>query len=308
MIKYLLLFLLPFSLYASKVLSYNIYERSDRADVMITFDTPFHGSIKQSKSKNSIIIKLQEATIESTKIKKVNSSFLHSLKIKPLKNQIYIYASVSPKVKLIASKTADAYGLRLRFVQSRITKGLEENENSSNQSTSSLPTKKETLITTNYIIVVSLLFIGVILLLLFKKKIIASRTNKEKGSWLFNTTTQNNQTDIGSLVNTHASPNSNNSPISIRFQKVLDNNNSVVMLDFGEESYLIFMGNNSFLLDKFSENRPSSQQEFETILQERNQELENFLGSNSQNKKEREAIQEPLQAYKERAAFIYNEE
>ena len=87
MIKKILLFSLPLLLSASQILSYNIYERSDRADVMITFDTPFSGVIKQGKSTNKIIIKLQGTSIESSKVKKLTLNFcthsqLHHLKIK----------------------------------------------------------------------------------------------------------------------------------------------------------------------------------------------------------------------------------
>lgn len=62
MIRLVLLFLLPFTLYGSKILSYNIYDRTDRVDVMITFDTPYEGIIKQSVAKSTIIIKLEEAS------------------------------------------------------------------------------------------------------------------------------------------------------------------------------------------------------------------------------------------------------
>ncbi|MEN8304162.1 MAG: hypothetical protein ABFQ64_08835, partial [Campylobacterota bacterium] len=110
MIKYLLLFLLPFSLQASKILSYNIYDRTDRADVMITFDTPYDGVIKQSISKSKIIIKLSGASIEASKIKNVSSKFLHSITITPMSGQTQIVASVPASVRLIASKTSDAYG------------------------------------------------------------------------------------------------------------------------------------------------------------------------------------------------------
>ncbi len=41
--RYLLLLLFPLLLLGSKILSYNVYERSNRVDVMLTFDTPFEG-------------------------------------------------------------------------------------------------------------------------------------------------------------------------------------------------------------------------------------------------------------------------
>jgi len=308
MIKILLLFLLPFSLYASKVLSYNIYERSDRADVMITFDTPFHGTIKQSKGKNKIIIKLEDASIESAKSKKVNSDFLHSLKIVPLKNQIHIVASISPDVKLIASKTSDAYGLRLRFTKKAATKNASSSYNSTT-SLSALPTKKETTVSTSYIIVVTLLLIGIVLLFILKKKIQPTQAKQKKVSWLFNSIQEvENESTSTENIATQAVQNDTKN-ISIRFQKALNSTNSVVMLDFGEESYLVLMGNSNILLDKFRENKPSSQQEFDEILQDRNKELEDFLGSSKNSNYATSTEKEPLQAYKERAAsLLYSDE
>ena len=145
MIKYLLLFLLPLSIYASKILSYNIYERSDRADVMITFDTPYDGVIKQSNTQSKIIIKLNDASIESSKIKKVTSRYLQSLSITPLKNQTQVTALVGPSVKLTASKTSDAYGLRLRFTLKGSGRKVDADKSSYAQNSnnlSALPTKK----------------------------------------------------------------------------------------------------------------------------------------------------------------------
>ena len=296
--KYFLLFLLPFSLYASKILSYNIYERSNRADVMITFDTPFNGVIKQSKSANKIIIKLQNASIESSRTKSVNSDFLHSLTITPLKNQTQIVASISPNVRLIASKTSDAYGLRLRFTDTLPTKKTALATNTTS-SLSSLPTKKSGEMSTSYYIVITILILGIIILLVLKKRMLKQGTVKQNKSWLFNPSDTNDTPKIQEtepLV-----PKSTDSMVSIRFQKAINNQNSVVMLDFGHESYLVLMGNSNILLDKFQDNKPTSQSEFDTILQERNQELENFLGTNQH--------KEPLQAYKERAASLaYSDE
>ncbi|MDF1884137.1 hypothetical protein JHD49_09315 [Sulfurimonas sp. SAG-AH-194-C21] len=302
--KYLLLFLLPFSLYASKILSYNIYERTNRADVMITFDTPFSGVIKQSKSTNKIIIKLQGASIELSRSKKVNSDFLHALTITPLKGQTQIVASISPNVRLIASKTSDAYGLRLRFTDAVVGKPKSTQELTSN-SLSSLPTKKSDAMSSSYYIVVSILIVGIIILLILKKKMPLPNSTKQNKSWLFNS---NDAKDT--KVQTPLNLNTSDAMVSIRFQKPIDNQNSVVMLDFGNESYLVLMGNSNILLDKFKDNKPTSQREFDSILQERNQELEDFLGSNENHETySSPQTKEPLQAYKERAAsLIYSDE
>ena len=309
MIKYLLLFLLPLSLYASKILSYNIYERTDRADVMITFDTPFSGVIKQSKGKNRIIIKLEGTSIETSKVKKVNSDFLHSLTITPMKNQTQILATISSGVRLIASKTSDSYGLRLRFSKKALNKNRLNSSATQTPDLSALPTKKSEEFSTSYYIVVGILFIGIIILLLLKKRMVQPNQTKPQDSWLFKSNKEQTQTPVkAEAVHNNETDQSN---VSIRFQKAINSTNSVVMLDFGEESYLVLMGNSNILLDKFKDNKPTTELEFETILQDRNRELEEFLGSSEQQNvsSNRQTHKEPLQAYKERAAsLIYSDE
>jgi len=293
MIKFLLLFLLPFSLYASKILSYNIYERTDRADVMITFDTPYTGQIKQSIRKSKIIIKLEDATIESPKIKKVSSHYLHSLTITPINNETLIVASIAPSTRLIASKTSDGYGLRLRFTDKIAVKSSTTTATNAIQtnSLSTLPTKKDDNMSQSYYVVVAILVLGIFILLYIKKKMKPMPTNTQTPkNWLFKNT---QESATPSNINMAAQN------VSIRFQKAIDDKNSVVMLDFGNQSYLVLMGNSNILLDKFTDNKPTSQKEFDEILQSRHEDLENFLG-----KSQTEEKQEPLQAYKERAANI----
>jgi len=308
MIKYLLLFILPLSLFASKILSYNIYDRTDRADVMITFDTPYNGVIKQSRGKSKITIKLENASIESPKIKKVASRFLQSVAITPMKNETRIIATVPSSVKLIASKTSDGYGLRLRFTNKTTAKSTIAAKTATAQTNTAftgLPTKKGNDLTKSYYIVIAIMIIGILILFYIKKKTTpqqlqkAAQQKQQRTPWLFNANEASQQ-----QTNTQQSANE----VSIRFQKAIDTHNSVVMLDFGKESYLVLMGNSNILLDKFHENRPTSQQEFESILQSRHEELENFL-NNGEAAASSQKEKEPLQAYKERAAsLIYNDE
>ncbi|MBL0707524.1 MAG: hypothetical protein JJW00_00545 [Sulfurimonas sp.] len=292
MIKILFIFIFPLVLNASKILSYNIYDRTDRADVMITFDTPYEGRIKQSITESRIIIKLQDAKIETSKVKKLSSKFLYSLSITPMAGYTQITASVPSSVKLIASKTSDAYGLRLRFVSKTSTNKTATSLVSGQQSKqsqnflSTLPTSKGVEISSSYYIVVIALSIGIIFLFFMKKKI--KKVSPSASKWLF----KDNKKPEDTLTN-----NTQNDNVSIRFQKNLDNSNSVVMLDFSNQSYLILMGNSNILIDKFTDDKPSTQEDFESILQSRNEELYNYLSPNDKTK-------EALQSYTEKAASI----
>ena len=296
MIKLLLLFTLALSLNASKILSYNIYDRTDRADVMITFDTPYDGTIKQSISKSKIIIKLQNATIESEKSKQLSSSFLHSITIMPKKSDTIIIASIPSSTTLKASKTSDGYGLRLRFSKKNIAKNTTTPLKQDINPFAALPTKKDSGMQKNYFIVIAILVIGILILFFIKKRIPSNSKSPKpntKNSWLFKANEKNANSTLASANN-----------VSIRFQKNINSDNSVVMLDFGAQSYLVFMGKSNILLDKFTDNKPVTEEDFETILQNRNQELTNFIKDENQ---DTSYEKEPLQAYKERAASIIYE-
>jgi hypothetical protein len=257
---------------------------------MITFDTPYEGVIKQSLSDSTILIKLEDASIESSKIKKLSSKYIKSIAITPMSGYTQIAANVPPSIVLQASKTSDSYGLRLRF-----TTIVPQTENSIKTQEAeplglgSLPTKKSDDISQSYYIVIAILTIGIVMLFYIKKRVSTPQNKQNKSSWLF---AQNAQTEKKAPQPTFSSD------VSIRFQKSLNSQNSVVMLDFGEQSYLVLMGENNILLDKFTQNRPVTQDDFESILQSRHQELDNFLNNSDENSKEY------LRAYKEKAASV----
>lgn len=290
MIKLLLLFLIPLYLNASKILSYNIYDRTDRVDVMITFDTPYEGIIKQSVSNSKIIIKLQDAFIESPKIKQLSSKYISSISISPMQDYTQIVADVPPSVNLQASKTSDAYGLRLRFTANILSSGAKtESKIAQDSSFDSLPTKKSDDLSQSYYIVITILILGILTLFYLRKRIKTPLQNRQtQASWLFKENSEPQKEPMQQQ---------NHSNVTIRFQKALDGQNSVVMLDFSEQSYLVLMGKSNILLDKFIGERPATEDDFNSILQSRHKELENFLNNDGDYK-------ESLRAYKEKAASI----
>jgi hypothetical protein len=301
MIRIFLLLLLPFLLYGAKILNYNVYDRTDRVDIMITFDTPYNGVIKQNTTKAKLILTLDNVTIEAPKYKKIASKYLQALSIVPLKNSTQIIAAVpSHAIKLHVSKTTDGYGLRLRFTTETATR-KKELQQTNQDPLAALPTKKGNDLTKSYYIVIAILVAGIFFLFYIKRKIdpkqkAALKAPKKKENWLFQSTNTPPATDETK------SPNS----VTIRFQKAIDSENSVIMLDFGPQSYLVLMGKSNILLDKFTDEKPTSQHEFESILQSRNEELESFLTTHEDEKVKQvnTKSQEPLQAYKERAATL----
>ncbi|MDD2652632.1 MAG: hypothetical protein PHX44_06245 [Sulfurimonas sp.] len=292
MIKLLLILTVPFLLHAAKILSYNIYDRTDRVDVMITFDTPYNGVIKQNTTNSILTIKLEDASIESSKVKQLASKFIRSIAITPMNDHTQIVAEIPPNVALQASKTSDSYGLRLRFATPSAVQNSSETNDVSADELASLPTKKSNDLAGSYYLVIAILVAGIAILFYIKKRVVQPQTKQTQSSWLFQESNLEEKKEVHSVPSSAYAQN-----VTIRFQKALNSDNSVVMLDFGEQSYLVLMGKSNILLDKFSGDKPVTEDDFNAILQNRHKELENFLNNDDKH-------QESLRIYKEKAASI----
>lgn len=298
--KYLLtLLILPSLLWGAKILSYNVYDRNDRVDVMLTFDTPYEGVLRQTRQGNTIVIKLEEAYIEAPKIKNINSKYLTKLAIAPQAEHIEIVAKVSDDVTMQASKTSDSYGLRLRFMIPSATVSEIPSASVDAATPSGLPTKRSNEFEQSYYVVIGILVIGIAILFWLKQSIAkragVMQPQPPKTPWLFN-----KPMPKGEAISTAspAAPIGNGEGVHIRFQKSIDATTSVAMLDFGTQSYLVLLGNNTVLLDKFQDNIPVTQNEFETLLQSKHRELDGFFQLSS-------ATDEPFDSYKEKASGVY---
>ena len=280
--RYLLLLLLPLILFGSKILSYNVYERSNRVDVMLTFDTPFEGKLSQVTRNNQIILKLKGASIEAPKIKNINTSYLHKMTITPINSHTEIILQTAKDVSMSASKTSDAYGLRLRFIKGNPVTKSPVKETSAIAGLSGLPTKAANEFNNSYYIVIAVLLIGIFIMLWLKKRMGLPQA-KGKQPWLFK-------------------GGAKKEGISVRFQKPLDPKNRVVMLDYEGHSYLVVIGTSNVLLDKYNGDKPiNTQSEFDKILDDNRTELDSYL------QLDKSDDIESLQSYKEKASAQVHE-
>lgn len=292
--KIVLLLLLTTLVWGSKILTYNIYDRHERVDVMLTFDTPYEGVLRQNQQGDLITIKLEEASIDTPLNKTINSSYLQNITITPVGDQIQITAKVNKNVILQASKTSDSYGLRLRFSPPAIVPLAGEN---TTDKVSSLPTKDGSEFEQSYYVVIGILVIGIAILFWLKQNIATRATAihaAPRTPWLFN------PTDKKSTAAPLSTPTSTiaDGGVHIRFQKTLDPVHSVAMLDFGTQSYLVLLGNNTILLDKFQDNIPITQNDFEALLRTKHQELDGYFQLAT-------TQDESFDTYKEKASGVY---
>jgi hypothetical protein len=264
---------------------------------MLTFDTPYEGVLRQNRQGNTVIIKLEEAFIDAPKVKDVNSKYLEKLTIAPQGEHIEIVAQVSQDVVMQASKTSDSYGLRLRFMPSTATTAT-ETPPVDETSLAGLPTKSSSEFEQSYYVVIVIMLIGIAILFWLKQNIAkrtATMNTEPKTPWLFNKTPK--EPKAAPTAPTKA-PTDIGGGVHIRFQKSLDANNTVAMLDYGTMSYLVLLGANTILLDKFQDNIPITQNDFETLLQSKHRELDGYFQLAP-------AQDEAFDSYKEKASGVY---
>lgn len=250
---------------ASNLLTYNVYERSDRVDVMLSFDAPHEGSISQKNDATSITLTINDLGYDKMIEKSINSNIIQELTIIPEKNNtLKVVLKSDKKVSVVASKTVDGFGLRIRSSVMQAP-----TQSSSETVSSSLPTAPSSsvdLIDTRYIIVIAILLFLVIVMFWIKKRLAIqtikpsnAAAQKSGKSWLFNPKTGTQQ------------------EVTLLHKKQIDNQNSVVLFEYGTIKYLVMTGNSNVLLEKFKDGEVKDDTDFEKVFEENRRRLDDYL-------------------------------
>jgi hypothetical protein len=272
--------------WGSSILGYNIYNKHGLVDIVFTFDTPYEGTLRQNTQGNTITIKLDGASIGAVMEKEIASDYLQNLQLIPSEKEVQVIATVTNGVVLLASKTSDSYGLRLRFtVPISSNANMQQNSFFSNAFLGQLT-----------VALGAFLLVGIALIAYLKrtpKKPIAPTSTFTQSKW-----SDIDPANLESITpSTPLSKDSTPDELHIRFQKTLDPLHSVAMLDYGTQSYLVLLGNNALLLDKYHENIPVTELEFETLLRTKHHELDHFFQLTS-------TQDDSFDSYKEKASGI----
>jgi hypothetical protein len=249
---------------ASNLLTYNVYERSDRVDIMLSFDAPHEGSISQKSDATTITLTINDLGYDKMIEKSINSNIIQELTIIPEKNNtLKVVLKSDKKVSVVASKTVDGFGLRIR---SSIMQA--PTQSSSDAVTTSIPTSSTSstdFVDTRYILVIIVLLALVVLMFWIKRRIgiqtlkpMSAKGGNGK-SWLFNPKTGTQQ------------------EVNVLHKKQIDNQNSVVLFEYGTIRYLVMTGNSNILLEKFQNGEVKDDNDFEKVFEENRRRLDDYL-------------------------------
>lgn len=260
---FFIIFLLHLNIFATTLLTYNTYDRDDRVDLMLSFDTPYNGKVFLKKDGHNFTITLKNILFNKKITKNINSPIISSIEIIPQKTDINIILKSKKEINIIASKTTDGFGLRLRAMISGATlkKTSFQKKSMKNDNTKafgSLPLDKTGYADSKYYMVILVLFLLLIVLWIVKKRI--TKPTNEK-NWLFKNSVNENE-------------------VKILYRKTIDAKNSVLVLSYMDKRYLVLTGSSNQLLDKFSSNNApinDDDKEFEEMFAKNRQKLDEFL-------------------------------
>lgn len=288
--KILLLMIISLPLWAVNLLTHNIYERDERVDIMLSFDAPYSGTIKQQNNNQATNIILDNLSTKDKINRAIKSNILQNIQIASANNITILELKSSKPISIIASKTSDKFGLRIRITpQTKPSQTATTKPTPKEPSLPNIPTKKDSQddIYTNYIIVILVLFTLFVFSMYLKtkyaKKNLKSKAPKPKDKAPkinpnpkpFEISTQN--------ISNSAKPNSNlnwnldNESVDIIYEKPLDEQNKVILLNYENQKYLVLVGSSNVLLDKFGEEKIKNEDDFELFFQENKQKLGNYL-------------------------------
>jgi flagellar biogenesis protein FliO len=229
---------------------------------MLSFDTPYNGKVFLKKDGHDFIITLNNIHFNKKITKNINSPIISGIEIIPKKTDINIILKSKKEINIIASKTTDGFGLRLRaMISNRIPQktSFQKNtlKNSDIKAFDSLPLDKKGYTDSRYYMVILVLFLLLIVLWIVKKRLFKPAAEK---NWLFKNSVNENE-------------------VKILYRKAIDAKNSVLVLSYMDKRYLVLTGSSNQLLDKFSSDNESidDDKEFEEMFAKNRKKLDEFL-------------------------------
>jgi len=276
MIRLLLLLFLAICLNASSLLTYNIYERTDRVDIMLSFDSPYEGKIYQKKDGENIVLTLEDLYFDQSVQRTLQSPIVQALSLESTGSTTVATLYGADAFSVVASKTVDGFGLRIRArlnaspsttatSQTTISPRASIAQDSTNIGNESLLTDGR------YWIVMGVLGFLLLVLLWVKRRVNKHGQKPLALGWSKQTTANG---------------------IKVLFQKPLDAQNRVVLLEFGSSQYLVLTGSSNTLLERFGQSQIQDEREFKTLFEQNRQKLDEYL----------RLQQTQLNSYKEKAS------
>ncbi|MBK1972833.1 hypothetical protein JG677_01970, partial [Campylobacter sp. TTU-622] len=132
-----------FPLFSANLTDYNIYNRNDRVDLMLSFDSAYQGNISQRKDKKILELIFDNLKYSKNEIKNLQSKFIDKIAISSKNNKTFIMFHNKEEINLNVSSVNDKFGIRVRITPLNQSNIEELSKASSMSSSENFLTTKE---------------------------------------------------------------------------------------------------------------------------------------------------------------------
>lgn len=265
------LFLFSFTLFgATNISDFNIFDRGDRVDIMLSFDSPYAGNISKQSGEGYINLLLGDLYISEDIERSFNNNIIETLKIYQDGPNVNILAGIDNNAFVIASKSTEGYGLRLRFAlpKNAVTSDTKSADIEEQATTTPLESvvQGQDIDYVRYSLVLGFLAILLVIMLFIRKKMgVGSSSNaltSNKNSWLF------------------GAKGFNKDEVKILSQKQIDMKNKIIVFEAYTTRYIVSLSpNGATLIDRIEKDttiKPKSG--FDAALHDSTEKLDSYLG------------------------------
>lgn len=264
------LFACPLLLQAATLLNQNIYERPGSVDLMLSFDTPFQGTIAKQQLKETINITIGDISLNTGYSRPLDNPLVDAIQIVQVADdKALVKIGVKEEnLRLEASRTVDGFGLRLRISSDGPPDGLtsapEPIRAAVDSTADTGPKANRPVASWRYWSVMILLVLLLVAAWMIKKRgLPALDSSSNFGGWLM--------------------PSGTHKPVQpqvqILYQKPLDASNRIVLIEFNDLQYLMVIGSSNLLLDAYVDGKVRDQKRFDQVFEQNKKQLDHFLNS-----------------------------
>lgn len=268
----------------TSLLTYNFYSKDDYFDIILSFNEAYSGQIRQQNANGKTTLFLDNVDLKEDFNQNYNFGFIKNISfLSTDENSIQIEISSASPVTITALKSPDKFGMRIKVAKKAV------------ENFSDLGAQKDTKIDSNYISVIVVLGILALILFFVKRKIQKKKANLKQNIQ------KNEVLKNSNLKNSDDSKNSKNSKsdegdnfakiaenfgiktqkenVKIIFEKGLDEQNKVMLLEHNERRYLVLVGSSNVVLDRFGEDGIHTLNDFENFFLRNKEKLTNYIST-----------------------------
>lgn len=245
--KLFLISLFSLSLYSSNVIDTNIYTKPNSVAIQFSLDDPFTDSVDFSKKENITYIHIPTVFVKKPKEVLKESELIMFARVFPTDRGTLVKIKEKDKIDVDLSKSNDLYTIRIVIKKKNGSYQLGKYR---------VDGVGEDVVdmTKNYYI--AALFVGFMILILIFAKLFSK---KGDGGFFI----KNGNSKI---------------PITVEVQKIIDNQNKIVLMKIGSMNYLVLVGSTNMLLDKFRTGQKTTKKEkFDASLKRNGLKIDSYM-------------------------------